>query len=326
MKGEYFLMAGYKKQEWTVYDESIPDIQQPNSFITKAKLNHIELGLEAAITDLQIGDINEGLEPKVEIITSKEDSTVKLLTFTFRHNANWLFSEKELLNTSTAPVGSVPGDIFLDAKGNVFKVVLIDTGEYRLNYMMNITGKTGMSGPAGPEGLPGKDGKDGEPGRNGTRIIWGNGNLVEGDLAPATAEIDDFVLDSEGDIFQVEEDMLLHKRLNIRGADGEDATNDFTLKIGEVTIGDTASAEIVNGNTLNLTIPRGETGAAGLPGTNGVDGKDGERGEPGEIGPSGKDGVGIENITADLDSDGKTIVFTFQLSDGNEKTAAVTLP
>ena len=317
---------GYKPQTWTVYDESIPDIQQPNSFITKAKLDHIELGLAAAITDLQIGDINEGLEPKVEIITSEEDSTVKLLTFTFRHNANWLFSEKELLNNATAPVGSVPGDIFLDTKGNVFKVILIDTGEYKLNYMLNITGKTGMSGPAGPQGLPGVDGKDGEPGRNGTKIIWGNGNLVEGDSAPSNAEIDDFVLDSEGDIFQVEEDMLLHKRLNIKGADGEDAVNDFSLKIGEVTIGDTASAEIVNGNTLNLTIPRGETGSSGLPGINGIDGKDGEKGDPGETGPAGKDGVGIENIEANLDSDGKTIVFTFQLSDGNEKTAAVTLP
>ena len=317
---------GYKPQTWTVYDESIPDIQQPNSFITKAKLDHIELGLAAAITDLQIGDINEGLEPKVEIITSEEDSTVKLLTFTFRHNANWLFSEKELLNNATAPVGSVPGDIFLDTKGNVFKVILIDTGEYKLNYMLNITGKTGMSGPAGPQGLPGADGKDGEPGRNGTKIIWGNGNLVEGDSAPPNAEIDDFVLDSEGDIFQVEEDMLLHKRLNIRGADGEDAVNDFSLEIGEVTIGDTASAEIVNGNTLNLTIPRGETGSSGLPGINGIDGKDGEKGDSGETGPAGKDGVGIENIEANLDSDGKTIVFTFQLSDGNEKTAAVTLP
>lgn len=317
---------GYKPQTWTVYDESIPDIQQPNSFITKAKLDHIELGLAAAITDLQIGDINEGLEPKVEIITSEEDSTVKLLTFTFRHSANWLFSEKELLNNATAPVGSVPGDIFLDTKGNVFKVILIDTGEYKLNYMLNITGKTGMSGPAGPQGLPGVDGKDGEPGRNGTKIIWGNGNLVEGDSAPPNAEIDDFVLDSEGDIFQVEEDMLLHKRLNIRGADGEDAVNDFSLEIGEVTIGDTASAEIVNGNTLNLTIPRGETGSSGLPGINGIDGRDGEKGDPGETGPAGKDGVGIENIEANLDPDGKTIVFTFQLSDGNEKTAAVTLP
>lgn len=317
---------GYKKNTWTVYDETIPDIRQPNSFITKAKLDHIEQGIESAVTDLQMGQVSEGFEAKCELITDAEDSTIKRLNIVIPKQVSWIFSKKELHDKETSPIGTLPNDMVLDIKGNIFSVMLTEIGEYRLEYKMNIKGATGMSGPAGPQGIAGTDGKNGTNGKDGNRWIYAGINLVEGQGAPDTASVGDFVLDNEGDIFEVVEDGTVHKLLNIKGADGEDATGDYHLEIGEVTIGDTASAEITKDNKLNLTIPKGDTGAAGLPGTNGKDGQKGEQGEKGEPGKNGKDGVGIDEISASLESDGKTIVFTFTLTDGNTKTAAVTLP
>ncbi len=317
---------GYQKQTWTVYDEAIPDIRQPNSFITKAKLDHIELGLESAITDLRLGEVNEGITPSIQIVTDENDSSVKLLNFSYKHSAEWFYSSKELVDKATAPVGCVPGDMILDVKANIFKVIVDDNGEYKLSLSVNIKGNVGASGPAGPEGLPGKDGLDGKDGVDGTKWIWGDDNFVEGESAPKDASVGDFVLDTKGDVYRVQQNGTLHKLITLKGNDGKDATNDFTLEIGEVTIGDTASAEIVDGNTLNLTIPKGDTGAAGLPGADGKDGAPGSKGEKGDTGKDGADGIGIENITSELDSDGKTIVFKFELSDGSTKTTAVTLP
>lgn len=314
---------GYNKNTWTVYDETIPDIQQPNSFITKAKLDHIENGIASAITDLQIGEVSKGFEPKCELVTDEEDPTIKRINMVIPKEVSWIFSSKELYDKETAPIGTLPNDIVLDIKGNIFSVVLNDNREYKLEKKMNIKGATGLSGPAGPQGLPGIDGIDGQNGKDGNRWVYAYKNLVDGEGAPDTCNIGDFVLDSEGDVFDVLEDMTVHKLLNIKGAD---ATNDFSLKIGTVTIGDTASAEIINGNTLNLTIPKGDTGSAGLPGIDGRDGQKGDQGEKGDPGLDGEDGVGISNIESSLESDGKTIVFTFYLTNGTTKTTAVTLP
>ena len=316
---------GYNKNTWTVYDETIPDIQQPNSFITKAKLDHIERGIESAITDLQMGEVTKGFEAKCELVTDANDPTIKRINMVIPKEVSWIYSTKELHDKETAPIGTIPNDMVLDTKGNIFSVVLNEIGEYRLEKKINIKGTTGSSGPAGPQGLPGKDGIDGKDGKAANRWVYAYKNLVEGEGAPDTSVVGDFVLDDEGDVFEVLEDMTVHKLLNIKGADGKNATNDFYLKIGTVDIGDTASAEIVN-NTLNLTIPKGDTGAAGLPGKDGKNGDKGEQGEKGDPGTNGKDGVGINSITSNLEDDGKTIVFTFIMTDGSKKTSAVTLP
>lgn len=317
---------GYKKNTWAVYDETVPDLQQPNSFITKAKLDHIENGIENAVTDLQMGEVSSGYEAKCELVEDAEDPTIKRINITIPKQISWIFSSKELHDKDTSPIGTMPNDNVLDVKGNLFKVILNDLGEYRLEYKMNLKGSTGLQGPAGAQGLPGTDGKDGSDGKNGNKWVYAYKNVVEGEDAPDEATAGDYVLDDEGDVFLVKEDLTCTKFLNIKGADGRDALNDYNLTIGEVTIGDTASAEITADHKLNLTIPKGDTGAAGIPGTNGKDGAKGDKGDQGDPGKNGKDGVGIENVTSELESDGKTIVFSFILNNGKVKTTAVTLP
>lgn len=317
---------GYQKNTWTVYDETIPDMQQPNAFITKAKLDHIERGIESAITDFQMGTVSKGFEAKCEIVTDAEDATIKRINMVIPKEVSWIFSDKELHDNETSPIGSVPNDMIIDSKGNIFSVVLTETGEYRLDYKMNIKGTTGISGPAGPQGIAGVNGADGKNGKDGTKWIYAGKNIIEGEGAPDTAVVGDFILDNEGDIFVVLEDRTVSKTINIKGADGEDATNDYRLEIGEVTIGDTASAEITSDNKLNLTIPKGDTGVAGPAGADGKDGEKGEQGEKGDPGKDGKDGVGITSIKTNLEDDAKTITFTFTLSNGENIVTAVTLP
>lgn len=62
-----------------------------------------------------------------------------------------------------------------------------------------------------------------------------------------------------------------------------------SISIGEVTEGDTAAAEIVDGK-LNLIIPKGPKGDQGETGAQGEQGLQGEPGEKGEIGEQGPKG------------------------------------
>ena len=317
---------GYQKNKWTVYDNTIPDKMQPDSFITKRKLDRIENGIESAITDLQMGEVSKGFEAKCEIVADTVDPSIKRINMVIPKEISWIFSEKELHDNEIAPYGSFPNDKIIDIKGNIFSVILNDNDEYRLDLHINIKGATGVSGPAGPQGLPGMDGKDGENGKDANKWVYAENNLVEGETAPSDANIGDFVFDTEGDVFEVLKDLTVHKLINIKGADGKDASMEYRLEIGEVTIGDTASAEITSDNKLNLTIPKGETGVAGTPGMDGKDGEKGEPGEKGDPGKDGKDGVGISDISSDLEDDGKTITFNFLLDNGSLITSAVTLP
>lgn len=314
---------GYQKNTWAVYDETIPDRLQPDAFITKDKLDRMESGIESSITDFQIGEVTKGSEAKCEIVTDPNDNTIKRLNMVIPKEISWVFPKKEFHNNEIAPNDTYPNDVVLDTAGNIFIVVSNDNGEYRLSFKMNIKGQTGVSGPSGPQGLPGLNGSDGKNGKDANKWVHVPRNLVEGENAPDDSNIGDFVFDNEGDVFEVLEDRTIHKLMNIKGADGKSIIDEYRLEIGEVSIGDTASAEITSDNKLNLTIPKGDTGVAGSPGING---KDGEKGEPGQKGDPGKNGVGISNITANLEDDGKTITFIFLLDNGTSKTAAVTLP
>ena len=95
-----------------------------------------------------------------------------------------------------------------------------------------------------------------------------------------------------------------------------------TIQIGTVTTGEAgsqAAAEITgsDGNyTLNLTIPKGDTGAAGTPGANGADGADGEDGATGPAGAK------ITSLVINLDNSANTVSGTATLSD--QSTATIT--
>lgn len=82
------------------------------------------------------------------------------------------------------------------------------------------------------------------------------------------------------------------------GVDGKNGTDGIdgkaaTIQIGTVTTGAAGSqASVTNVGTenaaiLNITIPRGDTGAQGVPGQNGVDGQDGAPGADGKDGAPG---------------------------------------
>ncbi len=93
---------------------------------------------------------------------------------------------------------------------------------------------------------------------------------------------------------------------------GEFKGDSNVLSIGTVEKGDEAKATITGDSpnqTLNLVLPKGDTGA---PGTNGANGKDGEK---------GADGVGITSIDVTPSTeDGGTNTITVNLSNGTEKT------
>lgn len=92
-----------------------------------------------------------------------------------------------------------------------------------------------------------------------------------------------------------------------------------TIQIGTVTTGKAgsqAAAEITgsDGNyTLNLTIPKGDTGAAGTPGANGADGADGA---------AGPAGAKITSLVINLDNSANTVSGSATLSD--QSTATIT--
>lgn len=137
------------------------------------------------------------------------------------------------------------------------------------------------------------------------------------------------------------------------------------VEIGEVVSGETASAEIVD-KKLNLVLPKGDKGNDGQSAYTAwlLQGNDGSeedflnaiKGEPGKSayqiwldagnegteeefllslkgvdgtgfkGDPGEQGVGVENVTASLEEDGKTITFVFELTNNIQIPVSVTLP
>jgi hypothetical protein len=254
-------MAGYQRNKWEVYDETIPIHKQPDALITKDKLNNIEQGISNAVTDFQIGSVSKGTDVNCEIIADENDPSVKRINMVIPKEVSWLVSEAELVDQSVAPVGVMLNDIILDSKGDVFTIVKNSNGIYILNKRMNIKGQSGKDGAIGPEGKPGINGIDGEDGKDGIKWVYSDISLFDGEAAPETANARDYVLDNKGDIFETLDNLTLRKLTNIHGADGKDGADgkEYYLEIGNVIAGDVASAEIVD-HKLNLVIPRGPGG------------------------------------------------------------------
>ncbi len=271
----------YQKNTWVLFEEGIPAHEQPDAFITKDKLDHIETGIRSAITDFRLGTISKGTDVHCEVITDENDPSIKRINLVIPKEVSWLFSDVELTDQSVAPTGATIIDMVLDAKGNIFNITENSNGTLILNKKLNITGQPGKDGSIGPEGNPGADGIDGKDGKDGNKWIYVDRNVFDGDTT-TDGNVGDFILDNKYDVFIILDNFILKWLFNIKG-------EEYYLEVGEVTIGDKASAEVVD-HKLNLVIPVGPTGEQGPKGETGDQGPKGETGPQGEKGDTGEQG------------------------------------
>ena len=144
------MASNYDKNRWELYDPSIPNENQPHSFITKRKLEKMEQGIEEANIELEVGEVtfaDNRADAGVEIV---EDETAKT----------------RKLNVTFPPAGK--GDPGKDGK-SAYDIWLeegnIGTEQEFLDYLKGIDGKDGKDG---------KDGADGEQGPAGASAyqLW----------------------------------------------------------------------------------------------------------------------------------------------------------
>lgn len=165
---------GYEKNTWTLYDSTVPDKLQPNSFITKDKLDNIEEGISDAVTELKIGTVTKGYEVSCEIVADEKDPTVKILNMVIPKEASWGFFKYQLYDKTIAPEGYYPGDVVVDANGTLFTVFLdCNDNTYRLQSSSSIVGPQGEQGEQGPQGIQGIPGPQGEQGIQGPPGVQG---------------------------------------------------------------------------------------------------------------------------------------------------------
>lgn len=302
---------GYQKNTWVLFEEGIPAHEQPDAFITKDKLDHIETGIKSAVTDFKLGTVSKGTDVQCEIIPDENDPSIKRINLVIPKEVSWLFSEVELTDQSVAPTGATIIDMVLDAKGNIFNITENSNGTYILNKRLNITGQPGKDGSIGPEGQPGMngtDGKDGQDGKDGNKWIYVDKNVFDGDIT-TDGNAGDFILDNKCDVFKVLDNFVLKWIFNIKG-------DEYYLEVGQVTIGNEASAEVVD-HKLNLVIPIGPTGEQGPQGETGEQGIQGEKGEKGDPGPQGEKGeTGEQGPPGDIGPEGPPGESTYSIWKG----------
>ena len=135
------MASNYKKQTWITYDEKLTASEQPHSFLTKVKLDHMEDGIELANYDLTIGEVKIGA-PGASIVVDTEKG-VKILN----------------LSIPEGPVGETGPAGPQGEKGEKG-----DKGDQ---------GIQGIQGPAGPQGIQGPKGDKGDTGEMGPAGVQG---------------------------------------------------------------------------------------------------------------------------------------------------------
>lgn len=137
----------YRKNIWEIFNENIPPKDQPNSFITKERLDHIEQGIYDSFqlfkNQLQIGEVIQGEVASATIVDGKLN-----------------------LVLPQGPDGKSAYQSWLNL-GN------IGTEDEFLNYIKGIDGKDGEQGPKGDPGEQGIQGIQGDPGEKGEQGIPG---------------------------------------------------------------------------------------------------------------------------------------------------------
>lgn len=152
-----------------------------------------------------------------------------------------------------------------------------DTGATGATGEQGPKGETGATGPQGEQGIQGPQGPQGEQGIQGVKGDTGSQGPAGADGYSPTATVSKSgstatitITDKNGTTTASVSD----------GAKGDTGATGAagpanTLSIGTVQSGSTAAATITGtspNQTLNLTLPKGDTGPAGTNGTNGADG------------------------------------------------------
>jgi len=264
------MASKYTKNQWEIYNPIIPDKEQPDSFITKRKLDKMEQGIEDASTPLEIGELSMSDDESFDAtITQSDDGTNKL-------NIKFPLGGKG----ATGADGKSAYDIWLE-QGN------IGTEQEFLDYLKGIDGKDGKDG---------KDGIDGEQGPAGKSAyqIWideGNTgsledflNSIQGPEGPQGPAGEQGLQGPVGEKGETGEQGLQGPQ-GENGADGKSAY-DIWLEQGNTG----SEAEFV-------TSLKGEKGDQGLQGPAGEQGLQGEPGPQGPEGPAGQDGKDGKSVT-----------------------------
>lgn len=179
-----------------------------------------------------------------------------------------------------APASMTIGSVTTGAVNSSPQVSLTGTGPaYQLNFTLppGVPGPTGPAGPTGPQGPQGPAGADGAPGADGTGIQISGEVATYADLPTGLTTADagkSYIVDADGLLYVWSGTSFPANGSGTTFVGPAGPAN--TLAIGTVTTGaagSTATATITGtapNQTLNLTIPRGDTGAVGANGADGA--------------------------------------------------------
>ena len=143
------MASKYSKNKWELYNPSVPNEEQPHSFITKRKLEVMEEGIENANIHLEVG----------EVVMSEDDSyDVNITEDVFNKTRKLNIKFPKTIQDTTGNDGKSAYEVWLEA-GNT------GTVQEFLDYLKGADGKDGKDG---------KDGADGEAGPAGQSAyqIW----------------------------------------------------------------------------------------------------------------------------------------------------------
>ena len=158
------MASRYIPNEWELYDENLPEEQQPNSYITKRKLQRMEKGIEEANIELEVGEIKIGDRYEVSIVKDEVNKTKRLnMTFVPARKGDkgdkgessyetWLRegnigSEQDFINSLKGQKGD-KGDKG-DSAYEVWKTLPGNENKSLIEFYESLRGERGPAGPAG---------------------------------------------------------------------------------------------------------------------------------------------------------------------------------
>jgi hypothetical protein len=197
----------------------------------------------------------------------------------------------------------------------------------------NIGPVRGPAGPAGPQGVAGSAGSPGVAGANGTAATITVGSVTTGAAGTSASVVNAGT--SSAAVLNITIPRGDAGAAGSAGAAGPQGPQGpagsagsagaaATVSVGTVTTGAAgSSASVTNVGTsaaavLNITIPRGDTGAAGVAGPAGAAGVAGPQGPAGAAGATGPAGSsGVISVTAPLTNGGTSSAAALSLSIGS---------